>query len=407
MDSSLGSKLDLWREQFPALRRTLDGQRLVYLDNAASTLKPQPVIDAISHYYSTNGANIHRGAHLLGEEVSGQFERVRRRMAQWLGCFGDEVVFVRNTTEALNLVAQGLELDASADWVLSTLDAHHSLTLPWRRRCRTQTLSVDAHGFVDLNRYEELLRERPRVVALSHCSNVTGVYLPLERMAQMAKDTGATVVVDAAQSIPHRRLDVSRLPVDFLAFSGHKMLGPTGVGVLYGRRALLETLSPLMLGGGTVDWVDGERYELRKVPHRFEAGTPDIAAVLGLGAALAVLEQVGPELMAEHDAELGRALWAGSRQREYLRPLGPEEVADRAAILSFSLPGIENLSEVARMLSDGHGVMCRSGHLCAQPFVDAHRTGEVLRASAYLYNTPADIERFFTGLDEVRSALGI
>jgi cysteine desulfurase/selenocysteine lyase len=394
------------RRDVPVLARTIDDLPVRYLDNAATTLKPRAVIEAMTSYYTTVGANIHRGLHRLSQEASTLFEEARSRVAQFIGAFADEVVFVRNTTEAINLVARGLQLSQD-DLVVGTLDAHHSQLLPWRRVARLEMTAVDRQGLVDRDHYETLLRKQPKVVALSHCSNVTGAYIPLAEMVRAAKAYGAIVVVDAAQSIGHRPCDVAALGVDFLAFSSHKMMGPTGVGVLYGRRERLDQLEPLLLGGGTVDWVDVRSQTLRRVPHRFEAGTPDIAGVIGLGAAIRYLEQLGLEAIDAHDRVLAAALREGAQQRPYLQVIGPTEEVDKTAILSLRMRGVTRLDDVAQMLSDGYGIMCRTGHHCAQPLIDHFTTDEALRASAYVYNTVEEIAALFAALDEIRGALHV
>ncbi|HEY0023411.1 MAG TPA: aminotransferase class V-fold PLP-dependent enzyme [Longimicrobium sp.] len=392
-------------DDFPVLQRQIDGRRIVYMDSAATTLKPRSVIRAVTGYYERYTANIHRGKHRLAEEASDRYEEARYRVATFLRCQGNEVVFVRNTTEALNLVARGLGLERG-DTVVGCLDAHHSQVLPWREAATLHTTRLGADGGVDLDHYRELLATRPRVVALTHCSNVTGVYLPLAEMTAMAREAGALVVVDAAQSLPHRRLDMARLPADFVAFSGHKMLGPSGVGVLFGRVELLERLRPALHGGGMVDWVTSESSSVRKVPHRLEAGTPAIEGAIGLGAAVDYLDDLGEEEIDRHDRALSALLLHNAEQREYLRVLGPTRGVERAALVSLTIPGVDDLGDVARALSDSYGVMGRTGHLCAQPYVDAHTPGEVLRLSAYLYNTPCDVAHAFAALDEVASRLG-
>lgn len=393
-------------EDFPILRRRFEGQRLVHLDSAATSLTPVQVVAEMSRYYLEIGANIHRGDHYLSEEASVEFEQGRHRIAQYLGVTGNQVVFVRNTTEALNLVAGGLEL-GPGDLVAVSGDAHHSSLLPWLGRATTELVRVERDGTVDLDHYAELLRRRPRVVALSHCSNVTGLYIPLEAMARAAREAGALVVVDAAQSMPHRRIDLASSAVDFLAFSAHKMLGPTGIGVLVGRQEHLERLTPRCLGGGAVDWVDRTSYRLRKIPHRLEPGTPHIAGVFGLVAAIRYLEKLGLDRVAAHDRQLGERMHRAAAERDYLEVVGPGTGShERAAILSVKVRGQRQLGHVARMLSDSYGVMCRTGHLCAQPLVDQLAGGEVLRASAYVYNTAGDVDDLFRALDEIQSLHG-
>jgi cysteine desulfurase/selenocysteine lyase len=391
------------RADFPVLRRRIGGRPVTYLDSAASSLRPQPVIDAMVSYYAGNGANIHRGKHLLSEEASDQYESARLRVAEFIGVRSGEVVFVRNTTEALNLVAHGLRLTPEQS-VVTTLEAHHSNLLPWRRVARTTTVPVLPGGELDLAGYEAALRREPAVVALTACSNVTGVYAPLGELVKLAKEAGALVVVDAAQYVPHRG-GFREWGADFVAFSGHKMLGPCGVGVLWGRAELLERLELYGIGGGTVDWVDEANERMRKVPHRLEYGTPDVAAVIGLGVAVDYIEAVGIDRVAAHDTDLARALRRACAERERITVLGDAAEADCAGIVSFTVASAARLDHLARALSDSYGVMCRSGHLCAQPLVDRLARGQVLRMSSYLYNDTDEIEAAFQALDAVLESL--
>ena len=394
---------------FPVLERLIDGQAITYLDSAATSLKPRSVIDAMSNYYSQNGVNIHRGKYYLSEEASDSYERVRYSIAQYLGAYGNEIVFTKGTTEALNLVAHGLDLKTD-DIVVGFLDSHHAQILPWRRFADLKLVNLDSEGGIDFDHFNELLQLKPKVVVLTHCSNVTGTIAPIEQMAIAAKEAcDAIVVVDAAQSIPHPhlRINVSKIPVDFVAFSGHKMLGPTGVGCLYGKSAMLNQLRPLMLGGGMVDWVDTEGSQERKIPHRFEAGTPPIASTLGLGEALSYLSQISEKDSLEHTQMLTEAIIKGALERDYIQLLGTKKSENRCAIGSLKILGCEDLSDIARSLSDSYGIMCRTGHMCAQPVVDDQMNGEILRISAYIYNTTEEIEKFYLALDELVSFLGI
>lgn len=394
---------------FPVLERLIDGRNITYLDSAATSLKPYSVIDAMSNYYSQNGVNIHRGKYYLSEEASDAYERVRYSIAQYLGAYGNEIVFTKGTTEALNLVAHGLDLKKD-DVVVGFLDSHHAQLLPWRRFADLKLVNMDSEGGINLEHYHELLKLKPKVVVLTHCSNVTGNVSPIEQMAIAAKEAcDAIVVVDAAQSIPHPhlRIDVAKLPVDFVAFSGHKMLGPTGVGCLYGKSEMLNQLRPLMLGGGMVDWVDAEGSQERKIPHKFEAGTPPIASTLGLGAALSYLSKISEKDSREHTEELAGAIIKGAMERDYIQLLGSRTTKNRCAIGSLRIKGCDDLSDVARSLSDSYGIMCRTGHMCAQPVVDDQMGGEILRISAYIYNTTEEIERFYQALDELVSFLGL
>ncbi|MES9809743.1 aminotransferase class V-fold PLP-dependent enzyme [Streptomyces cinereoruber] len=394
------------RDDFPALRRKIDGEGISYLDNAATTLKPDSVIRAVTEYYETNGANIHRGKHRLSEEASDSYEASRVLIANHLGASANEVVLTRNTTEALNLVAQGLDLDPDA-YVVGCMDAHHSQMLPWRRAGRLALTRVDADGRLDREHFRELLRGRPKVVALTHCSNVTGVVHPVaELIAEIRSATDAVVVLDAAQSLPHQRINVRELDVDFLAFSMHKMLGPTGVGVLFGRSRLLAGLRPLAVGGGMVDWVDLDGSVDRRTPYVFEAGTPAIASVIGSGAAVRYLEALDPGALHRHERDLAAALVGGALTSPGVRLVGPAELTDRIGLVSLRLDVGVPTGDVARMLSDSYGYMVRSGHMCSQPLVTGLAGGEILRVSAYLYNEVAEITGFYEALNELLSCIG-
>lgn len=396
-DSKLEQKI---LQDFPALSTEIDDTKVTYLDSAASTLKPRSMVDAVNEYYLGISCNVHRGKNYSLEQVSDRYEQARYKVAELLSCAGNEIVFVRNTTEATNLVSAGLGLSKD-DQVLVFTDAHHSNLLPWMERANVSRVGVTDTGNLDLEHYFELLKSNPKVVAITHCSNVTGVYNPLEIMVKAAKERGAIVVVDAAQSVPHRKINLKDLDIDFLTFSAHKMLGPTGIGVLYGKRDLLEELRPVNLGGGMVDWVDTEGYRLRKIPHRLEAGTPHIAGAYGIDAAIDYLNEIGFDRLEQHDREMGKLMLDMASQREYLEVVNPDLKADRGAVLSFHVPSSPNLDDVARILSDSYGIMCRNGHLCAQPYVDQQASGQVLRISAYVYSTEKDIEKFFNALDEI------
>ncbi|MFD3656601.1 aminotransferase class V-fold PLP-dependent enzyme [Streptomyces sp. NPDC058620] len=394
---------DPLRDDFPALRREIDGQAISYLDNAATSLKPRSVIRAVSEYYETNGANIHRGKHRLSEEASDAYESSRTVIARYIGAAANEVVLLRNTSEALNLVADGLDLGPDAH-IVGCLDAHHSQLLPWRRAGRLDLTRVDAHGRLDRDHFRTLLRDRPKVVVLTHCSNVTGVVHPVrELIAEVRAACDATVVLDAAQSLPHRRINVRDLDVDFMAFSMHKMLGPTGVGCLFGRSDLLVTLRPLTVGGGMVDWVDLDGSVDRRIPFKFETGTPAIASVIGCAAAIRYLEELDTAKRRQHDQELCAALVGGALARPGLSLIGPPDQTDRIALAALRLDSGIPAGEVARLLSDSYGYMVRSGHMCAQPLVTELAGGEIIRVSAYLYNEVSEIEGFYQALDELLS----
>lgn len=393
-----------FRQDFPGLSKELDGSPITYLDNAATTLKPRAMVEALQEYYLGISTNIHRGKHYAIEEVSNRYEQARYKVAELIGCQGNEVIFVRNTTEGINLVANGMPF-ADSDRVIVFGDSHHSNMLPWQSQAKTEFVKFTTGGEIDWQHYHDLLRQAPKLVAITHCSNVTGVYVSLKEVVDAAKNSGAMVMVDAAQSIPHRRVNVNELNIDFMAFSAHKMLGPTGMGVLYGKKECLEQLQVKNLGGGMVDWVEMTGHQLRKIPHRFESGTPHIAGAYGLGAAIDYLNQLGFDKVEQDDKEMGRFMLNQAMQRDYLAAINPNPNLDRGAVVSLGVRGLKNLDDFARILSDSYGIMCRNGHLCAQPYIDALSQGQVLRASAYFYTSKDDIRRFFNSLDEIASML--
>jgi cysteine desulfurase / selenocysteine lyase len=383
---------------FPILSTPIGDRSITYLDSAATSLMPRPVVEAMARSQLELCGAVFRGQHLLADRASEAFEVARQQVAAFIGCAADEIVFVRNATDGVNLLAQSLDWH-SGDVVIVGAESHHSTMLPWRRAARTRTVPLDADGGWDLDCFAQLLQLGPRLVALTHASNVTGIYQPVERLAAMARAAGALVLLDASQSIPHRRIDVAALDVDFLVFSAHKMLGPAGIGVLYVRRSRYARLTPMAVGGGSVHSVTPTGFARRPGPAGLEPGTPNLAAVIGLAAAIGYLDRVGEAARRDHDRQLADALYEGARQRSsFLRTVAPSPTADRAAILSFSFVDAR-ADDIARMLSDGSGIMCRSGHLCAQPLVDAFDQGGVLRASAYIYNSEAEIARFFAALD--------
>lgn len=390
---------------FPVLGRTVNGRTIAYLDNAATSLTPRPVTDAVARYGLEVCGSVHRGQHQLSEQATEVYEEARCEVARFLGCAADEIVFVRNATEGLNAVAHGFSW-APGDEVVVGGESHHSNDLPWRRATKTLVVSLDAGGLWDLDHYADLLKRRPRLVALTHVSNVTGIYQDLSRLVAMGKQAGAMMLIDAAQSLPHRRLNVCALDADFLVFSAHKLLGPAGIGVLFARRELLRSMTPLCVGGGTVEWVDQAGFRLRSDSRKFEAGTPNVGGALGLTAALNYLDRLGWSRISAHDREMREFLYREARKRaSYLDVIYPETTAERAGVISFRFCKNVRVDDIARILSDSFGVMCRSGHLCAQPMVDRFATSGVLRASAYIYNTQDDVQRLFEALDEIADRL--
>ncbi|MGO2440537.1 aminotransferase class V-fold PLP-dependent enzyme [Serratia proteamaculans] len=395
------------KSDFPALQQKIDGNSIIYLDNAATTLKPRAVIKAVSDFYTFNGANIHRGKHRLSDEASNDYEHARLDISNYIGAQANELVFTGNTTHSLNIVAHGLQL-SKQDIVLVNEDAHHSNILPWRQTADVRFIRTTAEGRLDLDHFRELLSLKPSVVALTHCSNVTGAVHPVGLMVKLIRaSSDAVIVLDAAQSLPHERIDFHQLDVDFAAFSAHKMYGPTGVGLLYGKYALLEKLKPLQYGGGTVDWVDAKKQINRRAPYHLEAGTPAIASVLGTGAAVRYLLQCDESLRSAHDRALSEAMLKSIAERPFLSLLGPHDTKDRHAIFSVKFDSSIPAGELTRLLSDSWGIMCRSGYLCAQPFVTEKAQGEVIRISACIYNELSEIETLFSAIDELATCVGL
>jgi cysteine desulfurase/selenocysteine lyase len=397
------------RSDFPILSRSSHGHPLVYLDSAATSQKPLSVLAAEEEFYRTRNANVHRGAYELSEEATAAYEGARARVARFLHADDpDEVVFVRGTTEAINLVAHGLGRGYlhRGDRVVTTIMEHHSNIVPWHL-LRSEVgidlefLDIDDAGRLRMDDVEAKLAKPTKVVTLTHVSNVLGTVNPVRAIADRAHAAGTLVVVDAAQSAPHRRVDVRALGADFVAFSGHKVLGPTGIGVLWGRKELLDRLPPYMGGGEMIREVHTDRVTYADPPTRFEAGTPNVAGAVGLGAALDYLENIGWESLAAHETTLAKRAISAARERfgSKIRFYGPPVGPDREAVLSFSLEGVHP-HDVASIL-DAEGVAIRAGHHCAQPLMERLGVPALSRASPYLYNTTQEIDVLVDAIGKV------
>ena len=405
-----GLDIDSVRADFPILRRTVRGGKpLAYLDNAASTQKPQTVIDSIVRFYSERYSNVHRGVHELSELATCDFEGTRERLMRFVNAASlEEIVFTHGSTEAVNLVARGMDDQFQAgDEVLLTEMEHHSNIVPWQMlRDRTgaviRVVPVNDDGDLMLDRFEELLGPRTRMVVVSHTSNALGTRNPVERIAEMAHAHGARVLLDGAQAAAHERLDVQALGCDFIVISGHKMYGPTGVGALWGRRSELEKIHPLLGGGDMIETVTFEKTTYRELPHRLEAGTPGIAGVIGLGAAIDYLESVGLERIAAHEAELLEYGTDLLKQVPGLRLIGTAR--HKAAILSFVVKGI-HAHDLGTAL-DLNGVAVRAGHHCAQPLMARFDVPATVRASIGMYNSRQDLDRLHEGLLQAIEVFG-
>jgi cysteine desulfurase/selenocysteine lyase len=397
------------RGDFPILASANErGQRLVFLDSAASSQKPEQVIAAVERYYRATNANIHRGVYDLSERATAQYEAARHMVADFINAASArEMVFVRNTTEAINLVAQtwGRKNVAAGDLILATTMDHHSNLVPWlllaeERGARLEAVRVTDTGVLDLDHLRELLALEPRLVAFPHVSNSLGTINPAAEIIAMAHGVGAVVVVDGAQSVPHMPVDVQALDADFLAFSGHKMLGPMGSGALYGKLSLLEAMPPFMGGGGMIRKVSTGQATWADVPARFEAGTPSVGDAIGLGVAIDYLQALGMANVMEH--ERGLTTLAVERLREIpeLRLYGPEGIGDRAGVISFTLGDIHP-HDVAAILNE-ENIAVRAGHHCCQPLMDRFGLVATTRASIYVYNGEDDIDRLVAGLRRAR-----
>ena len=400
------------RADFPILSRQVHGRPLVYLDNAATTQKPRQVIDALVDYYSNTNANIHRGLHTLAEEATAAYELTRQKTADFIGAASPrEVVFTRNTTESLNLLAYtlGARLRPGDEIILSALE-HHSNLVPWqlvtqRSGARLRFIELDADGEFDLDQARTLFNQRTRIVSIAHMSNVLGTIAPVAELSEMAHAVDATMIIDAAQSVPHLPLDVASLGADFAAFSAHKMLGPTGVGVLWGRQELLADLDPFLGGGEMISVVNREESSWAALPHKFEAGTPNIADVVAFGAALDYLSDLGMQTVREHDHALTTYAMDRLSAIEGLEIYGPADAERRGAVVAFNYADIHS-HDIATILDRG-GVAVRAGHHCAQPLMRTLAVPATARASFYIYNEMFEIDALVDGLREAGERFGL
>jgi cysteine desulfurase/selenocysteine lyase len=395
------------RADFPILHQQVHGHPLVYLDNAATSQKPRAVIAALSRYYERDNANVHRGIHELSNRATAGYESARRRTAQFINAASpDEIVFTRGTTEGINLVAQawGLRSLKAGDQILLTELEHHSNLVPWqlvaeKTGAELVYLPVTGdEGELAVGEYERLLTGRVKLVSMVHISNSMGTVNPVADLCRRAREVGAVTVVDAAQSAGHCLVDVRRIGCDFLAFSGHKICGPTGIGVLYGRRELLESMPPYQGGGEMILSVGYHRTTFKPAPHRFEAGTPDIAGPIGLHAAMDYLDAIGRENIFRHDQELAQYACEELARVPGVRLFGPKR--GRAGVVSFLLADVHAHDVVT--VADQYGVALRGGHHCTQPLMHKLGVESTARASFYFYNTRAEVDRFLEVVRVIR-----
>ncbi|HLG51077.1 MAG TPA: cysteine desulfurase [Chloroflexota bacterium] len=401
------------RRDFPILERRVHGDRpLVYLDNAATSQKPRAVIQTLVDYYETTNANIHRGIHELAEEATARYEEARGKVARFIGAREPrEIVFVRNTTEAINLVARtwGQAHLRPGDEIVVTEAEHHSNLIPWQLIARQtgaviRAIPITDEGTLDLEAARRMIGPRTRLVALAHMSNVLGTIHPVAEIGRLAHAAGARLLVDGAQSVPHLPVNVAALDCDFLAFSGHKMCGPTGVGVLYAKSELLESLEPFLGGGGMIREVWIDRATWADIPERFEAGTPNIADVIALGTAVDYLTNLGMENIRAHEEELTRYALDVLGEIADVRLFGPRDVRQRGGVVSFYV-GDVHPHDVSTVV-DRDGVAIRAGHHCCQPLMRRLGVPATARASFYLYNVPEEIDTLARALQRVKEIFG-
>ncbi|MFW6718890.1 cysteine desulfurase [Streptomyces sp. MAR4 CNY-716] len=405
------------RKDFPILDRTVhDGKKVVYLDNAATSQKPRQVLDALSAYYEQHNANVHRGVHVLAEEATALYEGARDKVAAFVNAPSrDEVVFTKNASESLNLVANMLgfadepyRVDRDTEIVITEME-HHSNIVPWqllaqRTGAKLKWFGLTDDGRLDLSDLDEVITEKTKVVSFVLVSNILGTHNPVEAIVRRAQEVGALVVVDASQAAPHMPLDVQALQADFVAFTGHKMAGPTGIGVLWGRKGLLDDLPPFLGGGEMIETVSMHSSTYAPAPHKFEAGTPPIAQAVGLGAAVDYLSGIGMAAVEAHEHAITEYALGRLQEVPDLRIIGPASAEDRGAAISFTLGDIHP-HDVGQVL-DEQGIAVRVGHHCARPVCLRYGIPATTRASFYLYSTPGEVDALVDGLEYVRNFFG-
>ncbi|MGB9728023.1 MAG: aminotransferase class V-fold PLP-dependent enzyme [Nitrososphaeria archaeon] len=403
------------RKDFPIIQRKINGYDIIYFDSAATSQKPVQVIEAVKDFYSKYNANVHRGVHTLSQETSKAYEEAHEETAKLINAKGiEEIVFVKNTTEAINLIAYSWTLYnlSEGDEVITTIMEHHSNIVPWEilskiRGFKVKYADIKDDGTLDYKRLEKLVTKRTKVITVAHASNVTGTVNDIAKISKLAHENNAIVVVDGAQSVPHMPVDVRKLDIDFLAFSGHKMLAPTGIGVLYGKKELLEKMNPFIGGGDMIRSVkyskieDTCTIEWNNLPWKFEAGTPNVGGAIGLSEAIKYLKRLGMENVQEHERQLTKYALKLLQEDEDIVLYGPRDPLTKCGIISFNVKGM-NHHDVALLL-DSFGIMVRSGYHCAEPLHQRLGAGGSVRASFYIYNTREEIEKFAEILEKIEN----
>ncbi|HEM2742542.1 TPA: cysteine desulfurase [Streptococcus suis] len=389
--------LERIRKDFSILDQVVNDEPLVYLDNAATTQKPQQVLDVLADYYQRDNANVHRGVHTLSERATARYEAARQKVADFIQAKSSkEILFTRGTTTSLNWVAQfAKEILQPDQEVIISVQEHHSNIIPWQQACQQTGAKLRyvtlKDGELDMDHLRSLLSSKTKFVSLAHVSNVLGCVAPIREIAELVHEVGAYLVVDGAQSVPHMAVNVQELDVDFYAFSGHKMLGPTGIGVLYGKEELLNLMSPVEFGGEMIDFVYEQSATWKELPWKFEAGTPNIAGAIGLGAAIDYLTEIGMDAIQAHEAELVDYVFPKLQAIPGLTIYGSQDLSKRTGVIAFNLDDLHP-HDVATAL-DYEGVAVRAGHHCAQPLLRYLQVPATVRASFYIYNTKADCDK--------------
>ncbi|SFI89997.1 cysteine desulfurase [Thermoflavimicrobium dichotomicum] len=399
-----------YKKDFPILHQEVNGHPLVYLDSAATSQKPIPVIEALEDYYKGYNSNVHRGVHTLGSKATDAYEGAREKVRRFIHARSTkEIVFTRGTTTAINLVASSYARTrlAPGDEIVITPSEHHSNLIPWQQVAKStgatlKYFPLEADGTLDLAKVKETITPNTKIVAIQHVSNVLGTVHPIKEIAQIVHQHGGVILVDGAQSVPHMKVDVQDLDVDFLAFSSHKMLGPTGIGVLYGKEALLDEMEPIEFGGEMIDHVDLYDSTWKELPWKFEGGTPIIAGAIGLGAAIDYLESIGMDQIEAHDRALTKLACEKLSQVEGITIYGPKE--NRMGVVTFNVDGVHP-HDVATVL-DAEGIAVRAGHHCCQPLMRWLGATATARASFYIYNDEEDIDRLVKGLQKTKEYFG-
>ncbi len=400
------------RQDFPVLERRVNGKPLIYLDNAATSQKPACVIDSLASYYREYNANIHRGLHTLSEEATSAYEETREKVREFIGAAESRsIVFTRNTTEAINLIAYSwgrANILAGDEIVLSAME-HHSNLVPWQllaaeRDARLVYLELTADGQIDMELAARLISTKTKLVAVTMMSNVLGTVTPVSELARLAHNQGALILVDGAQGVPHMPTSVARMDCDFLVFSLHKMLGPTGVGVLWARPEILEAMPPFLSGGDMISSVWRDRVKFNELPWRFEAGTPNIADVIASSAAIDYLRTLGMENVRAHEIEMAKYALAGLQEIPGVTVYGPQDATARGAVISFNFSEVHP-HDIGQILNDG-GIAIRAGHHCCQPLMRDLKVAGTARASFYVYNTKEEVDAFLDALKEADKVMG-